>query len=81
MPKIIQFKSLGGPEVLEFKDIALSKELGLDEILYSVKAFEFTRKIAENESQKALKSLKNIPESDYKSALKLLCELSLSRTS
>ena len=50
-------------------------------ILCSVKAFEFTRKIAENESQKALKSLKNIPESDYKSALKLLCELSLSRTS
>ena len=39
MPKIIQFKSLGGPEVLEFKDITLSKELGLDEILYSVKAF------------------------------------------
>ena len=50
-------------------------------ILCSVKAFEFTRKIAENESQKALKSLKNIPESDYQSALKLLCELSLNRTS
>ena len=28
MPKIIQFNSLGGPEVLEFKDIVLSKELG-----------------------------------------------------
>jgi len=39
MSKIIQFKSLGGPEVLEFKDMALSKELGLDEVLYSVKAF------------------------------------------
>jgi len=50
-------------------------------ILCSVNAFEFTRKIAENESQKALKSLKNIPESDYQSALKLLCELSLNRTS
>ena len=43
MPKIIQFKSLGGPEVLEFKDIALSKELGLDEVLYSVKAFALNR--------------------------------------
>ena len=28
MSKIIQFNSLGGPEVLEFKDIVLSKELG-----------------------------------------------------
>ena len=50
-------------------------------ILCSVNAFEFTRKIAENESQKALKSLKNIPDSEYRSALKLLCELSLNRTS
>ena len=50
-------------------------------ILCSVNAFEFTRKIAENESQKSLKSLKNIPDSEYRSALKLLCELSLNRTS
>ena len=50
-------------------------------ILCNVNAFEFTRKIAESESQKALKSIKNIPESDYQSALKLLCELSLNRTS
>ena len=50
-------------------------------ILYSVNAFEFTRQIAKNESQKALESLENIPESDYLSALKLLCELSLNRTS
>jgi len=50
-------------------------------ILCSVKAFEFTRQIAENESQQAIKSLENIPESDYCSALKLLCELSLNRTS
>ena len=50
-------------------------------ILFSVNAFELTRKIAENESQKALKSLEDIPESDYRSALKLLCELSLNRTS
>ncbi|SVC85398.1 uncharacterized protein METZ01_LOCUS338252, partial [marine metagenome] len=50
-------------------------------ILCSVNAFEFTRQIAENESQKALKSLENISDSDYRSALKLLCELSLNRTS
>ena len=50
-------------------------------ILCSVNAFEFTRQIADNESQKALKSLEDIPESDYRSALKLLCELSLNRTS
>ena len=50
-------------------------------ILCSVNAFEFARQIAENESQKALKSLEDIPESDYRSALKLLCELSLNRTS
>jgi len=41
MPKIIQFNSLGGSEVLEFKDIVLSKELGSDEVLYSVKAFKY----------------------------------------
>ena len=50
-------------------------------ILCSVNAFEFSRHIAENESQKALKSLENISDSDYHSALKLLCELSLNRTS
>ena len=34
MSKIIQFKSLGGPEVLEFKDIVLSKKLGSDDALF-----------------------------------------------
>ncbi len=46
-----------------------------------IKAFEFTRMIAENESNKALKSLENIPKSDYQKALSLLCELSLNRKS
>jgi octaprenyl-diphosphate synthase len=50
-------------------------------ILCGVNAFEFTRQIAENESQQALKTLENIPDSEYRSALKLLCELSLNRTS
>jgi len=50
-------------------------------ILCGVNAFEFTRQIAQNESQQALKSLEDIADSEYRSALKLLCELSLNRTS
>ena len=50
-------------------------------ILCDVNAFEFTRQIAQNESQQALKSLEDIPDSEYRSALKLLCEFSLNRTS
>jgi octaprenyl-diphosphate synthase len=51
------------------------------DILLSVNAFEYSRKIAKNESTKALKSLKVIPSSEYRSALQLLCELSLERLS
>ena len=51
------------------------------DILLSVKAFEYSRKIAKEQSLKALSSLNTIPESDYRSALKLLCELSLKRQS
>ena len=51
------------------------------DILLSVKAFEYSRKIAKEQSLKALSSLNTIPESDYRSALKLLCELSLQRQS
>ena len=51
------------------------------DILLSVKAFEYSREIAKKQSLKALSSLNNIPESDYRSALKLLCELSLERQS
>ena len=51
------------------------------EILLSVNAFEFSRKVAKDESLKALKSLDAIPESNYRSALNLLCELSLERQS
>ncbi len=50
-------------------------------ILNDVKAFEFTRLIAKNESKKAKKSLEDIPKSDYQEALSLLCELSLNRKS
>ena len=51
------------------------------DILLSVKAFEYSREIAKKQSLKALSSLNNIPKSDYRSALKLLCELSLERQS
>ena len=50
-------------------------------ILLSVNAFEYSRKVAKNESTKALKFLEVIPNSEYRSALKLLCELSLDRNS
>ena len=51
------------------------------DILVNVKAFKFSRNVAKDESIKALNSLKIIPESNYRSALKLLCELSLERQS
>jgi octaprenyl-diphosphate synthase len=50
-------------------------------ILLSVNAFEYSHKVAKNESTQALKSLEIIPNSEYRSALKLLCELSLDRNS
>lgn len=50
-------------------------------ILVRVKAFDFTRNVAESESQQAMNALNTLPESDYRSALSLLCELSLKRTS
>jgi len=51
------------------------------EILLSVNAFQFSRDIAQKESNKALKSIEILPNSEYKTALKLLCELSLERSS
>ena len=50
-------------------------------ILLSVNAFEYSRKVAKNESTKALKFLEVIPNSEYRCALELLCELSLDRSS
>jgi len=51
------------------------------DILVNVNAFEFSRNVAKDESIKALNSLKVIPESNYRSALELLCKLSLERQS
>lgn len=85
LPMIYALEKTSGSENKILRDaIKTSDASNIDKIiniLCSVNAFEFTRKIAENESQKALKSLKNIPDSEYRSALKLLCELSQNRTS
>ena len=63
--------AIKNPETANINDIV--------SILTDIKAFEFTRLRAENESNKALKSLENIPKSEYQKALSLLCELSLNR--
>lgn len=51
------------------------------EILLDVNAFKYSRKIAGEQSEQALQALEIIPNSDYTSALRLLCELSLERNS
>ena len=51
------------------------------EILLEVNAFKFSRDIAKEESTKALKAINLLQGSEYKTALKLLCELSLERSS
>ena len=85
LPMIYALEKTSGSENKILRDaIKTADASNIDKIiniLCSVNAFEFTRKIAENESHKALKSLKNIPDSEYRSALKLLCELSINRTS
>lgn len=85
LPMIYALEKTSGSENKILRDaIKTADASNIDKIiniLCSVNAFEFTRKIAKNESHKALKSLKNIPDSEYRSALKLLCELSLNRTS
>ena len=51
------------------------------EILLNVDAFQYSRDIAKIESNRALESIDYLPASKYKTALKLLCELSLERNS
>ena len=51
------------------------------EILLNVDAFQYSRDIAKIESNRALESIDYLPDSIYKTALKLLCELSLERNS
>ena len=51
------------------------------EILMNANAFQYSRDIANNESNMALESIDILPSSKYKTALKLLCKLSLERSS
>ena len=51
------------------------------EILLNVDAFQYSRDIAKIDSNRALESIDYLPDSKYKTALKLLCELSLERNS
>ena len=51
------------------------------EILMNVNAFQYSRDIANTESNMALESIDILPSSKYKTALKLLCKLSLERSS
>ena len=51
------------------------------EILMNVDAFQYSRDIANKESNMALESIDILPSSKYKSALKLLCKISLERSS
>ena len=51
------------------------------EILMNVNAFQYSRDIAKKESNMALESIDILPSSKYKTALKLLCKLSLERSS
>jgi len=50
------------------------------DILLNVNAFQYSRDIAKVQSNKALKSIAHLPDSKYKTALILLCELSLERS-
>ena len=51
------------------------------EILLNVDAFQYSRDIAKIESNRALECIDYLPDSKYKTSLKLLCELSLERNS
>ena len=51
------------------------------EILMNVNAFQYSRDIANKESNMALESIDILPSSKYKTALKLLCKISLERSS
>ena len=85
LPMIYALEQTTGKEnIILTKAITEADASNIDnivDIIVNVKAFEFSRNVAKDESIKALNSLKVIPESNYRSALKLLCELSLERQS
>ena len=85
LPMIYALENTKGSEKATLSNaITNADSLNIDNIiniLLSVNAFEYSRKVAKNESTKALKFLEVIPNSEYRSALQLLCELSLDRNS
>ena len=85
LPMIYALEHISGEEHKMLKDAIENADTSnindIITILVRVKAFDFTRSVAENESQQAMEALNTLPESDYRSALSLLCELSLKRTS
>ena len=84
LPMIYALKQTSGVEHALLKGSIENADIShIDDIiaiLVRVKAFDYTRKIADDESQKAMMALNTLPESNYRSALSLLCELSLKRT-
>jgi octaprenyl-diphosphate synthase len=85
LPMIYALEQTSGAEHAMLRDAIESADTSnIDDIiniLARVNAFDFTRGVAESESQKATDALNALPESNYRSALGLLCELSLKRTS
>ena len=85
LPMIYALEQTSGAEHAMLRDAIESADTSnIDDIiniLVRVNAFDFTRGAAESESQKATDALNALPESNYRSALGLLCELSLKRTS
>ena len=85
LPMIYALEQTSGAEHVMLRDAIESTDTSnIDDIiniLVRVNAFDFTRGAAESESQKATDALNALPESNYRSALGLLCELSLKRTS
>ena len=85
LPMIYALEQTSGAEHAMLRDAIESADTSnIDDIiniLVRVNAFGFTRSAAERESQQATDALSALPESDYRSALRLLCELSLKRTS
>ena len=85
LPMIYALEQTSGAEHAMLRDAIESADTSnIDDIiniLVRVNAFDFTRGAAESESQKAMDALNALPESNYRSALGLLCELSLKRTS
>ena len=85
LPMIYALENTSGKDhALLISSIENADNSNIDQIigiLSSVNAFDYTRQKAQEASDLAKKSLVTLPESDYKNALTLLCDLSLQRKS